>query len=131
MDTRLDGKTALVTGASSGLGRHFATVLAAEGATVLLAARRREALDEACAEIRAAGGRAYLEVVSLDAESELRSARAAIDLEVDCLLGGTRAETVAPMLRAHPVRYFPFPGEIVSHPTSSPSQTATVLIDSR
>jgi len=69
------------------------------------------------AEIRAAGGRAYLEVVSLDEESELRSAKAAIDLEVDCLLGGTRASAVAPMLRYHPVRYYPFPGEIVGHPS--------------
>lgn len=68
-------------------------------------------------DIRAAGGRAYLEVVSLDEESELRSAKAAIDLEVDCLLGGTRADAVAPMLRHHPVRYYPFPGEIVGHPS--------------
>ena len=43
---RLDGKVALVTGASSGLGAHFAKVLAAEGATVALAARRTERLVE-------------------------------------------------------------------------------------
>lgn len=69
------------------------------------------------ADIRSAGGRAYLEVVSLDEESELRSAKAAIGLEVDCLLGGTRADVVAPMLRSHPVRYYPFPGNIVGHPS--------------
>ncbi len=69
------------------------------------------------AAIRSAGGRAYLEVVSLDAESELRSARSAINLEVDCLLGGTRADQVAPLLRQHPVRYYPFPGRIVGHPS--------------
>ena len=46
-------------------------------------------LASIAAEIRAAGGRSYLEVVSLDEESELASARAAIDLDVDCLLGGT------------------------------------------
>ncbi|MGK0186772.1 MAG: methylglyoxal synthase [Verrucomicrobiales bacterium] len=74
-------------------------------------------LKELAKEIRAAGGRAYLEVVSLDEESELRSAKAAIDLEVDCLLGGTRASLVAPLLRHHPVRYYPFPGEIVGHPS--------------
>ncbi len=68
-------------------------------------------------EIRAAGGRAYLEVVSLDEASELRSARAAIDLEVECLLGGTRASAVAPLLRHHPIRYYPFPGKIVGHPS--------------
>ncbi len=76
-----------------------------------------EELKRLSAEIRQAGGRAYLEVVSLDAESELRSARAAVDLEVDCLLGGTRAAEVAPILRQHPVRYYPFPGEIVGHPS--------------
>ena len=39
------GKTALVTGASGGLGLHFARLLAARGAAVTLAARRAEALD--------------------------------------------------------------------------------------
>ena len=67
--------------------------------------------------IRRAGGRSYLEVVSLDAESELASARAAIDLDVDCLLGGTRAEEVTALTRHHPVRYFPFPGRITGHPS--------------
>ncbi len=67
--------------------------------------------------IRDSGGRAYLEVVSLDEESELRSARAAIELEVDCLLGGTRADLVAPLLRYQPIRYYPFPGTIAGHPS--------------
>lgn len=68
-------------------------------------------------EIRAAGGRSYLEVVSLDGESELASARAAIDLDVDCLLGGTRAEEVTRLTRHHPIRYYPFPGRITGHPS--------------
>jgi NAD(P)-dependent dehydrogenase (short-subunit alcohol dehydrogenase family) len=42
----LDGQVAIVTGASSGLGRHFCEVLAANGAKVVAAARRRERLDE-------------------------------------------------------------------------------------
>jgi NAD(P)-dependent dehydrogenase (short-subunit alcohol dehydrogenase family) len=54
----LRGKTALVTGASSGLGRHFARVLAAAGASVALAARRLERLNELQREIEAAGGKA-------------------------------------------------------------------------
>ena len=74
-------------------------------------------LRELSRDIRNAGGRAYLEVVSLDAESELRSARAAIELEVDCLLGGTRASEVSALLRNHPVRYYPFPGRITGHPS--------------
>ena len=52
----LTGQTALVTGASSGLGLRFAKTLAAAGAKVALAARRVEKLEAVCAEIRAAGG---------------------------------------------------------------------------
>lgn len=54
----LNGSIALVTGASSGLGKHFAQLLASSGAKVVLAARRREALAEVAAEITAVGGTA-------------------------------------------------------------------------
>jgi NAD(P)-dependent dehydrogenase (short-subunit alcohol dehydrogenase family) len=51
----LTGKSALVTGASSGLGKHFAGVLARGGAKVVLCARRIERLEELAAGLRAAG----------------------------------------------------------------------------
>jgi NAD(P)-dependent dehydrogenase (short-subunit alcohol dehydrogenase family) len=54
----LDGKVALVTGASSGLGEHFAFVLAAAGAKVALAARREERLVTLADRIQTSGGRA-------------------------------------------------------------------------
>ncbi|MFV3073670.1 SDR family NAD(P)-dependent oxidoreductase [Niveispirillum fermenti] len=54
----LTGRTALITGASSGLGQHFATLLARAGARVALAARRTDRLAQACADIHAAGGHA-------------------------------------------------------------------------
>ena len=54
----LDGQVALVTGASSGIGRHLALLLAAAGAKVALAARRTELLAEAAREIEAEGGSA-------------------------------------------------------------------------
>ncbi|QFU77842.1 SDR family oxidoreductase [Halioglobus maricola] len=54
----LEGKVALVTGASSGLGAHFAKILAAAGATVVAAARRQEKLETLVADITAAGGQA-------------------------------------------------------------------------
>ena len=54
----LAGKAALVTGASSGLGRHFARVLAGAGAKVAVAARRLDRLEALAAEINATGGTA-------------------------------------------------------------------------
>jgi len=52
----LTGQVALVTGASSGIGRHLAGLLAAAGAKVALAARRADRLDDAAREIAVAGG---------------------------------------------------------------------------
>lgn len=54
----LQGRVALVTGASSGIGRHLALTLAGAGAAVALAARRTDRLEAVQAEIEAAGGRA-------------------------------------------------------------------------
>ena len=52
-------RTALVTGASSGLGERFCQTLAANGYTVVAAARRADRIENLCAEINAAGGKAY------------------------------------------------------------------------
>jgi NAD(P)-dependent dehydrogenase (short-subunit alcohol dehydrogenase family) len=73
------GKVALITGASSGLGRGFALALARAGASVFLVARREEKLREAVAEVAAAGGEAAYHV------ADVRSVPALFDL-VDVLL---------------------------------------------
>ncbi|MBN2973345.1 SDR family NAD(P)-dependent oxidoreductase [Roseomonas aeriglobus] len=62
------GRVALVTGASSGIGRRFATILAQGGAAVVVAARRADMLAELEAEILAAGGRAR--AVAMDVADE-------------------------------------------------------------
>jgi 3-oxoacyl-[acyl-carrier protein] reductase len=58
MGQRLDGHVVIVTGASQGLGRAIARAMADEGAAVVVAARRRELLEELSAELDPTGGRA-------------------------------------------------------------------------
>src|SRR3954463_13002398 len=53
---RLQGRTVLITGASSGIGRACAFAFAKEGACVVLAARRLELLEQVAIEVRATGG---------------------------------------------------------------------------
>ena len=59
MSLDLDGKTVLLTGASSGLGRGVARELARRGTRVVVTARRRERLEEVAKDVERAGGRAF------------------------------------------------------------------------
>ncbi|MCW2753356.1 MAG: short-chain dehydrogenase/reductase, partial [Marmoricola sp.] len=61
----LEGRTVLVTGASSGIGEAAARAIAARGATVLTVARRSEELDRVRAGIESAGGTAHAYVCDL------------------------------------------------------------------
>ena len=77
---RLDGKVAIITGASDGLGRVMATVFSAEGAALVLAARRTEMLQETARMVREGGGTAL--AVSTDVTHEddvMAMVRAAVE----------------------------------------------------
>ncbi len=75
MSFNLTGKSALVTGASSGIGKRMALCLAEAGASVAAAARRKDKLEETVAEIRESGGQAV--AVEMDV-SDIKSIRDAI-----------------------------------------------------
>jgi 3-oxoacyl-[acyl-carrier protein] reductase len=97
MDLGIAGKAAVVTGASSGIGRGIALALGAEGVRLALAARRRKLLEEVAGEIAASGGvrPVVIECDFMQQEAPAAIARAALDGlgSVDILVnnaGGSR-----------------------------------------
>jgi len=70
---KLAGRVALVTGASQGIGHACALALARQGATVAVAARNRQKLDELVAEIVAAGGKGAAFVIDVADEEQVKS----------------------------------------------------------
>ena len=77
----LKGRVALVTGASSGLGRRFAQVAAANGARVVLTARRRDRLEALKTEIEGAGGTALVAAADVTDRAALDSVFAAAEVQ--------------------------------------------------
>jgi 3-oxoacyl-[acyl-carrier protein] reductase len=103
---KLEGRVALVTGASQGIGHACALDLAREGAKVAVAARNREKLDELVAQITAAGGNAAAFVMDVADEVQVKAGiKAAIAHfgKIDILVnnaGITRDQLVMRMKRA-------------------------------
>lgn len=85
MELRLDGKKALVTGASSGLGARFASTLAEAGAHVALAARRTDRLATLAAGIERAGGRAHAIAIDVTDVASVRAGVAAAEAALGSL----------------------------------------------
>lgn len=71
MDLELDGKRALVTGSTGGIGEAIAVRLAAEGASVIVHGRPREAGDRVAGAIVAAGGQASVALADLTADDQV------------------------------------------------------------
>lgn len=81
IEVNFEGKVALVTGASSGLGKRFAKVLAMAGAQVVLASRRIDRLKELRAEIEAEGGAAHVVTLDVTDYASIKSAIAHAETE--------------------------------------------------
>ncbi len=105
---RLDGKVAIVTGASSGLGVAFARALAEAGADVVLGARRVDRLEETKALVEAAGRRALAvqtDVADPDACTALVDAAMETFGRVDVLVNNAGIGTAVPATRETPEQF--------------------------
>lgn len=89
------------------------------------------ALKELAQRIRADGRKVMLEVVATSRETELESIEAALDIGVDYLLGGRHVEDALPLLRGAAIKYFPFAGRTVGHPTVLEGTMDEIVADAR
>ncbi|MFA6814113.1 MAG: SDR family NAD(P)-dependent oxidoreductase, partial [Patescibacteria group bacterium] len=94
-----EGQTALVTGASGGLGKQFALVLAKAGANVAIAARREDRLKDVAKEIEALGRKALILVMDVTQEKDIEDGVAKIKKEwqkLDILVNNAGTSAMAP-----------------------------------
>ncbi len=108
IEMNFEGKIALVTGASSGLGARFARVLAKAGAQVVLASRRVERLKELRAEIEADGGAAHVVELDVTDYASIKSAIAHAETEagpLDILVNNSGVSTTQRLVDVTPEDY--------------------------
>ena len=86
----------------------------------------QQTLTELTRRMHADGRTVYLEVVSVSAEDELRSIWTAREIGVDVVMGGTHVEAALPLLAGSGIRYYPFPGRIVGHPSALEGTTEEI-----
>jgi NADP-dependent 3-hydroxy acid dehydrogenase YdfG len=98
--SNITGKVVVITGASSGIGKSTAKLLAARGATVVLGARRLNLIDAAVQEITAAGGKAIGFATDVTKRPEVEAlVQGAVDRfdRVDVLLNNAGIMSIAPI----------------------------------
>jgi NAD(P)-dependent dehydrogenase (short-subunit alcohol dehydrogenase family) len=108
IEMNFEGKIALVTGASSGLGARFAKILAQAGAQVVLASRRVDRLKELRAEIEADGGAAHVVALDVTDYASIRAAVAHAETEagpIDILVNNSGVSTTQRLLDVTPEDY--------------------------
>ena len=108
IETNFEGKIALITGASSGLGARFAKVLAKAGAQVVLASRRVERLKELRAEIEADGGAAHVVALDVTDYASIKAAVAHAETEagpIDILVNNSGVSTTQRLVDVTPEDY--------------------------
>lgn len=105
VEVNLEGKIALVTGASSGLGNRFARILAQAGAQVVLASRRVERLKELRAEIESEGGAAHVVALDVTDHASIKAAVAHAETEagpIDVLVNNSGVSTTQRLVDVSP-----------------------------
>ena len=108
IEVNFNGKVALVTGASSGLGARFAKILAEAGAQVVLAARRVDRLKELRAEIESNGGAAHLVALDVTDYASIKSAIAHAETEagpIDILINNSGVSSTQRLVDVTPEDY--------------------------
>ena len=108
IEVNLEGKIALVTGASSGLGARFARILSQAGAMVVLAARRMDRLKELRAEIQAEGGDAHVVFLDVTDHASIKAAVAHAETEagpIDILVNNSGVASTQRLVDVTPDDY--------------------------
>lgn len=108
IEVNFEGKIALVTGASGGLGSRFAKALAQAGAQVVLASRRIDLLKELRAEIEAEGGAAHVVTLDVTDYTSIKSAIAHAETEagpIDILINNSGVSDTQRLLDVTPEEY--------------------------
>src|ERR1700756_3872310 len=105
---RLDGKSVIVTGASSGLGVHFALAFASAGADVAICGRRHELLEATREQVEAIGGRCVAVTADVtDVEQCQRVVEATVEAhgKVDVLVNNAGIGTAVPATHEKPEEF--------------------------